>query len=92
MQEEHALLSDEFDSFGDDDAGFGDDDEVPEEGDTEADALVDARLIEMREALDALRDCEVSDALRRLRQLFPHIPFPFRVHALMAARHQVVVG
>lgn len=93
MQEEHALLSEQVDGFGDDHVGF--DDEEPPDGaaeDAEADALVDARLMEMREALDALRDCEVSDALRRLRELFPHIPFPFRVHALMAARHQIVVG
>jgi hypothetical protein len=92
MQEEHALLSDEVDGFGDDQVGFDDEDPLESAEDAEADALVDARLIEMREALDALRDSEVSDALRRLRELFPHIPFPFRVHALMAARHQVVVG
>ncbi len=90
MHEDQVLASEELDDFGADQVGFDDDDfldddEPPE--DPEADALIDARLIEMREALDALRDCEVSDALRRLRQLFPHIPFPFRVRALMAARH-----
>jgi hypothetical protein len=91
MQEEHALPSQDFDDFGADQVRFGDDfDEDPDEA--AGDPLIDARLFEMLDALEALRDSEVSDALRRLRQLFPHIPFPFRVRALMAARHRIVLG
>ena len=95
MHEDQVLLSEELDDFGADRVCFEDDDfledDEPSE-DPEADALIDARLIEMREALDALRDSEVSDALRRLRQLFPHIPFPFRVRALMAARNSAAAA
>lgn len=87
MQEEHALRSDEFAEFGADQVFFDD-----EPGEMDDDQLVDARLFEMLDALEALRESEVSDALRRLRQLFPHIPFPFRVRALMAARHRIVLG
>lgn len=47
----------------------------------------DPRLAEMQDVLVTLRDSEISHALRLLRQKFPHIPFPFRVRALMAARH-----
>jgi len=91
MQEEHALLSEEFEGFGADQVCFEDDFD-DSSGETADDQLVDARLFEMLDALEALRESEVSDALRRLRQLFPHIPFPFRVRALMAARHRVVLG
>lgn len=91
MQEEHALPSQDFDDFGADQVRF-DDDFDDDSGETTSDSLIDARLFEMLDALEALRDSEVSDALRRLRQLFPHIPFPFRVRALMAARHRAVVG
>jgi hypothetical protein len=55
-------------------------------------AAADPRLAEMRDVLDMLRESEISDALRLLRQLFPHIPFPFRVRALMAARHGAVAS
>jgi len=59
--------------------------------DDEGDAF-DPRLTEMHEVLVTLRDREVSDSLRLLRQLFPHIPFPFRVRALMAVRHGAMAG
>ena len=52
----------------------------------------DPRLTEMQEVLIDLRNSEVGHALRLLRQRFPHIPFPFRVRALMAVRHGAVVG
>ncbi len=57
-----------------------------EDDDEEAPAA-DPRLTEMRDVLVTLRDSEVGQALRLLRQRFPHIPFPFRVRALMAVRH-----
>ena len=58
----------------------------------EEETAPDPRLTEMQDVLVTLRDSEVSHALRLLRQKFPHIPFPFRVRALMAVRHGAVVG
>jgi hypothetical protein len=75
----------------DDTASFADDDPAME---AEGDQVIelDPRVAEMRDALQTLRDTEVSHALRELRQLFPHIPFPKRVRALMAVRHGAMAG
>ncbi len=48
---------------------------------------VPSRPTEMNAVLETLRDTELAPALRLLRELFPEVPFPKRVRALIAARH-----
>lgn len=84
---EHDLVFDGEDTvFEDDEVSLADDDLKIEAPDA------DPHLGEMRDALQMLRDSEVSHALRELRQLFPDIPFPKRVRALMAVRHGAMAG
>ena len=83
-----------FDDEDVDEPSFADDDlEMEAERDQVVEVIeLDPRVAEMRDALQTLRDTEVSHALRELRQLFPHIPFPKRVRALMAVRHGAMAG
>ena len=93
---EHDLVFDDEDTvFEDDEVSFADDD-LEIEADVDRVVIeapdADPHLGEMRDALQMLRDSEVSHALRELRQLFPDIPFPKRVRALMAVRHGAMAG
>ncbi len=53
---------------------------------------VPSRPTEMNAVLETLRDTELAPALRLLRELFPEVPFPKRVRALIAARHGAVLS
>ena len=78
------VFADEFPIIAEAEAAMED---VEDEDEDEEAPAADPRLTEMRDVLVTLRDSEVGQALRLLRQRFPHIPFPFRVRALMAVRH-----
>jgi hypothetical protein len=95
MQEDSTFQPEEFSALDDATPAFADDDPEMEAADVPVVIEVielDPRVAEMRDALQTLRDTEVSHALRELRQLFPHIPFPKRVRALMAVRHGAMAG
>jgi hypothetical protein len=95
MQDDSTFQPEEFSALDGATPAFADDDPEMEAADVPVVIEVielDPRVAEMRDALQTLRDTEVSHALRELRQLFPHIPFPKRVRALMAVRHGAMAG